>query len=116
MPMKRVVTMDSAGKQIPLELDTNKTPGLSQWFPGSPPCVGWWDCRMAANPSADVLRRWWNGSVWSWPVRPGKDDSDYAEFMKHRESNLIPGCLLYRGLTSKPLYDYALIPTSEVRP
>ena len=37
------------------------------WLDGPPPHVGWWNASL--NREADNWR-WWDGNVWSFPVRP----------------------------------------------
>lgn len=87
-----------------LGVDLSLVMGLSDWFTGTPPEVGWWNVRfknVVPLVSVPQRRRWWNGTNWSWPVTPGVDDDEYCAKMqqtKRVETVGNPEPFEYQGL------------------
>lgn len=84
-----------------LELDVSVIT-VTDWIEGkNPEYVGWYE--VESNNAVNEIRRWWDGSHWSWPVSVG-DDDDYAMSMQHRVSVHVP--LRWRGLSARHPKDY----------
>lgn len=73
--------------------------GLTEWKVTSavrPPFLGWW---RTWNEQGRVQRQWWNGHVWSIPMRTGwvGTDQDYRDTVTGRDSAGVVWC----GLRSR---------------
>lgn len=97
------------GGRARIEVNVGAFIGVTDWFTGKPPAMGWWEVRYIASEEERQhyanngrierqTRRWWNGKVWSWPVRVGLDSEQDAGEAASRVALADPKKLEYRGL------------------
>ena len=53
-------------------------PKVTEWRGGPPPGLGWWPCKLFADPDnidpgLGMILRFWNGSYWSFPCGMASD-------------------------------------------
>lgn len=84
-----------------LGVNLSKVIGLSEWFSGEPPEIGWWNARVKGSQDEDLCRRWWNGTEWSWAVEVGTEDSDsYVAEMQCRRTAVQTKLIEWQGLAA----------------